>query len=59
MFRPDAWRLGALATAQWFALAGIALGMAGLLINHLRSQAGTADGSPASLTGPGREDQAA
>jgi phosphatidylglycerol:prolipoprotein diacylglycerol transferase len=36
MFRPDAWRLGTLATAQWFALAGIALGAVGLIVNHRR-----------------------
>jgi len=39
MFRPDAWRMGSLATAQWFAVAGVALGMLGLLVNHLRPQA--------------------
>jgi hypothetical protein len=59
MFRPDAWRLGTLATAQWFALAGIALGVTGLLFNHLRSPAGTADKSSAGLVGRGGEDQAA
>ncbi len=36
MFRPDAWRMGALATAQWFALGGMALGALGLLANHVR-----------------------
>ena len=36
MFRPDAWRMGALATAQWFAIGGIALGVLGLLANHVR-----------------------
>lgn len=36
MFRPDAWRMGALATAQWFAIGGMALGVLGLLINHAR-----------------------
>jgi len=34
--RPDAWRIGVLATAQWFSLAGIAIGIVGLLVNHLR-----------------------
>ena len=34
MFRPDAWRMGTLATAQWFALAGMALGVLGLVLNH-------------------------
>jgi phosphatidylglycerol---prolipoprotein diacylglyceryl transferase len=59
MFRPDAWRLGTLATAQWFAVAGIALGVAGLLLNHLRSRVGTADESSAGLAGRGGQDQAA
>ncbi len=36
MFRPDAWRMGALATAQWFAIGGMALGVLGLLANHVR-----------------------
>ncbi len=36
MFRPDAWRMGSLATAQWFAIGGIALGALGLLVNHVR-----------------------
>ena len=39
MFRPDAWRLGTLATAQWFALAGMAIGVSGLVLNHLRGRA--------------------
>jgi phosphatidylglycerol---prolipoprotein diacylglyceryl transferase len=34
MFRPDAWRIGSLATAQWFALVGIAIGVLGLILNH-------------------------
>ena len=59
MFRPDAWRLGTLAAAQWFALAGIGLGVTGLLLNHLRSRAGTADEFSAGLVGGGGEDQAA
>ncbi len=36
MFRPDAWRIGSLATAQWVALAFIALGIIALVINHHR-----------------------
>jgi phosphatidylglycerol:prolipoprotein diacylglycerol transferase len=36
MLRPDAWRIGILATAQWFSLAGIIIGVTGLLVNHLR-----------------------
>jgi phosphatidylglycerol---prolipoprotein diacylglyceryl transferase len=59
MFRPDAWRIGSLATAQWVALAGIALGVTGLLLNHLRSRAGTADESSAGLAVRGGEDRAA
>ena len=35
-FRPDAWRLGTLAAAQWFSLAAIALGIAGIVWNHVR-----------------------
>jgi phosphatidylglycerol:prolipoprotein diacylglycerol transferase len=41
-FRPDAWRLGALATAQWISLGAIALGIAGLLWNHLRPRTAAA-----------------
>ena len=59
VFRPDAWRMGTLATAQWFAVAGIAVGVTGLLLNHLRSRAGTADASSTGLAGGGGEDQAA
>ncbi len=36
MFRPDAWRMGTLATAQWISLAAIALGIVGLFLNHRR-----------------------
>jgi len=32
--RPDAWVMGALATAQWVSLISIALGVAGVLWNH-------------------------
>jgi phosphatidylglycerol:prolipoprotein diacylglycerol transferase len=32
--RPDAWRMGALATAQWFSLGAILLGVIGLIFNH-------------------------
>jgi phosphatidylglycerol---prolipoprotein diacylglyceryl transferase len=39
MFRPDAWRMGSLATAQWFALAGMAIGFAGLVFNHRGARA--------------------
>jgi len=59
MFRPDAWRLGTLATAQWFALTGIALGVLGLLLNHLRQRATTADQLSAGGAGHGSEDRAA
>ena len=53
MFRPDAWRIGTLATAQWFALAGIALGVIGLLVNHLRSPTGSAKEPSARLSDHG------
>jgi phosphatidylglycerol---prolipoprotein diacylglyceryl transferase len=36
MFRPDAWRMGALATAQWIALGSILIALVGLYINHRR-----------------------
>jgi phosphatidylglycerol---prolipoprotein diacylglyceryl transferase len=39
--RPDAWRIGILATAQWVSLAGIAIGVVGLLMNHLRPRSAT------------------
>jgi phosphatidylglycerol---prolipoprotein diacylglyceryl transferase len=35
-FRPDAWRLGTLAAAQWFSLGAIVLGIAGLIWNRVR-----------------------
>ena len=35
-FRPDAWTLGSLATAQWIALGSIAVGLFGLLWRHAR-----------------------
>ena len=34
--RPDAWRMGTLATAQWVAILLFAVGVAGLIINHVR-----------------------
>ncbi|MGQ9490048.1 MAG: prolipoprotein diacylglyceryl transferase [Anaerolineae bacterium] len=36
MFRPDAWRLGVLATAQWIGLAIVVIGIVGIALNHLR-----------------------
>ncbi len=36
MFRPDAWVMGRLATAQWVSLIGIVIGVVGLIINHRR-----------------------
>lgn len=34
MFRPDAWRMGSLATAQWIAIGLIALSVLALIIRH-------------------------
>ena len=39
LFRPDAWRIGTLATAQWIAIALFLVGLAGILFNHLRPRA--------------------
>ena len=36
MFRPDAWRMGTLATAQWIAIGAFAVGLVGIIVNHLR-----------------------
>jgi prolipoprotein diacylglyceryltransferase len=36
MFRPDAWRMGTLATAQWIAIGAFAVGFVGIIVNHLR-----------------------
>jgi phosphatidylglycerol---prolipoprotein diacylglyceryl transferase len=36
MFRPDAWVMGRLATAQWVSIIGIIIGVVGLIINHRR-----------------------
>ena len=44
LFRPDAWRLGALATAQWFAIGAILLGGVGLFVNHRRSRSAPSGG---------------
>ena len=38
MFRPDAWRMGMLATAQWIGLGMAAVGVVAIIINHLRPQ---------------------
>lgn len=61
MFRPDAWRIGTLATAQWFALIGIALGIAGLVLNHVirrRPAASMAEPEPIETPAQPAEDQA-
>jgi phosphatidylglycerol:prolipoprotein diacylglycerol transferase len=36
--RPDAWKLGSMAAAQVFALIAVAIGVAGILFNHLRKR---------------------
>ena len=36
LFRPDAWRMGTFATAQWIAILLFAVGVGGLIINHAR-----------------------
>jgi phosphatidylglycerol:prolipoprotein diacylglycerol transferase len=48
MFRPDAWRIGLLATAQWIALGCIVVALAGLFLNHRRPRPATiqADAQP-------------
>ncbi|MCX6046367.1 MAG: prolipoprotein diacylglyceryl transferase [Chloroflexi bacterium] len=35
MFRPDAWTLGQLATAQWIAIGCIVVGILGLIVRHI------------------------
>jgi phosphatidylglycerol:prolipoprotein diacylglycerol transferase len=35
MFRPDAWRMGTLATAQWIGLGFVVFGVVAIIINHL------------------------
>lgn len=42
MFRPDAWRMGVLATAQWIGVGMVIVGIAGIVINHLRPRKNTA-----------------
>jgi len=49
MFRPDAWRMGALATAQWIGLGMAALGVLAIIVNHMRPQRAIA---PIAATGP-------
>ena len=36
MFRPDAWRMGTLATAQWIAIGAFVVGLVALIVNHVR-----------------------
>lgn len=36
MFRPDAWTIGSLATAQWVAVGAVILGIVILIVRHLR-----------------------
>lgn len=38
MFRPDAWRIGSLATAQWIGLGMVVVGIVGIVLNHVRRQ---------------------
>jgi len=47
MFRPDAWRIGSLATAQWIAIGCIILAVAGLFVNHRRPRPAEVGGSAA------------
>ncbi len=64
LFRPDAWRIGALATAQWFAIIGILVGVGGILLNHMQPEPlpapvtagpGPAAGSLALSAAPGQD----
>ncbi len=41
-FRPDAWMIGPLATAQWVALISIALGVAFIIVRHRQAAASAA-----------------
>jgi phosphatidylglycerol:prolipoprotein diacylglycerol transferase len=43
MFRPDAWRMGTLATAQWIAIGAFVVGLVALIVNHLRPRRGEAE----------------
>ena len=38
MFRPDAWRMGTLATAQWIAIIAFVVGLGAIIINHVRPE---------------------
>lgn len=53
MFRPDAWRMGSLATAQWIGLGMVVAGIAGFIINHLRPRRETPE--PAITETPGAD----
>ena len=35
MFRPDAWTMGQLATAQWIAIGCVIVGILGLILRHI------------------------
>jgi phosphatidylglycerol:prolipoprotein diacylglycerol transferase len=47
-FRPDAWKMGALATAQWISIISIVLATAALIVRHRRGtpRAGMTAGEP-------------
>jgi phosphatidylglycerol:prolipoprotein diacylglycerol transferase len=55
MFRPDAWRLGTLATAQWIAIIGVLLGIAGLIVNHVVRKPAPAQAEVGADEAPGDE----
>ena len=56
MLRPDAWRMGALATAQWVAIGIFIVGMAGILVNHLLRRTPAAPVEPAADEAPAAEE---
>ena len=51
LFRPDAWTIGGLPTAQWIALASIAIAILALIFNHRRPLSSPPHPGPSGVTG--------
>jgi phosphatidylglycerol---prolipoprotein diacylglyceryl transferase len=55
MFRPDAWRMGSLATAQWVAIFAFVIGIGAIVVNHLRPRPEKPEPEPAAAVTPAAE----
>ena len=59
MFRPDAWRMGSLATAQWVAVILFLVGLGAIVVNHLRPEPVETETEPTVVVAPTAEAAAA